>query len=150
MRHFVLAQLTQDRTRQYAFDEEVALENQVFALGGAKALKDAPGFLRPVIPAGQRHHDAFHVGNAPDLRGVQACPVEPQRSAPVVQHQSDRAAHPQGAPQPVQIAVSDVKAVALGSVAGRQLFGVTVTYQIRDDDAGTPDQGRNDVAPQVA
>ena len=48
--HFFVAELAQDRVGQHGFDEQIALEDEVLALGRAEALKDAARLLGPVVP----------------------------------------------------------------------------------------------------
>ncbi len=93
-RHLRVWQLAQHRSRQHALDEQVAIKDHRLTVFWAEALKHRRRRLAPFVPSSHWPHDAFHVGDAAHPVAMLVGPVEPERRAPVVDHQQNFLARP--------------------------------------------------------
>ncbi len=88
-RFFFLVQLVQDRAEKDPFDEDVLLEDHLFARIRAQPLEQPPDRLRPFRPF-HWSDNSLHIGDAADAVGMPVRPVEPQSRSPIVEYQGNR------------------------------------------------------------
>ena len=143
--HLLRRQLAQHRTRQDALDEDVVLEDQLFALPGR-----AEGFeqfarlraLMEAFPIGEGP-DELHEGEAEHALRPAGGVVEGESRAPVL-GEDDEAIEPERRDEGVEIV--DLVGEAIGDVG---LAGLTVADQVGRDAARHRRDPRDDVAPDM-
>ena len=102
MGHFFLAEATDDGAGQNAFDENIFIQNHVFAAVGAEALKDAAGVFWKISPLHGFDH-GLHVGDALGLIPVLVGPIEAQGRTPVMNNEDHIVGDTDLFPQGVQV-----------------------------------------------
>jgi len=113
---------------------------------GSHGLEQWPDLLGPF---GERHgpQDRLHIGDAGDSLGMPPRPGQPQRPAPIVQHQRHLPVRDHRVDPGVEIARMFCDRVTAGP-AVRQLGAVAHADQVGRDQPAGPCHRRHDIAPE--